>query len=82
MLIDQLGDDVLSSEHSHVLDEASVVDVPDTERLDVWIDDGGCVEDKGAEHYEELVEAAANGFPCSEKRKSWKFVKSSALKSM
>ena len=34
MLIDQLGDDVLSPDHAHVLDEARVVDVSDTECLE------------------------------------------------
>ena len=70
MLIDQLGDDVLSSEHSHVLDEASVVDVPDTERLDVWIDDRGGGEDKGAGHCGEL-EVAAEALSPPSSRSRW-----------
>ena len=61
MLIDQLGDDVLSPDHAHVLDGARVVDVPDTERPDVWIDDGGGGEDECAGHCDELEEAAAEG---------------------
>ena len=61
MLIDQLGDDVLSPEHAHGLDEASMVGVPDTERLDVLIDDGGRVEDQGVGRCEDLEEAAAEG---------------------
>ena len=63
-LIDQFGDKVLSPEHAHALDEAPVVDVPDTVRLDVPIVDRGGVEDKRAAHCEELEEAADDGmFP-------------------
>ena len=56
-----MGDDVLSPEHAHVLDEAPEVDVPDTERLDVWSDDGGGREGECDRLREELVEAAADG---------------------
>ena len=61
MLIDKWGDDVLSSEHAHVLDEGRVVDAPDTKCPDVRIVDSGGGEDKGAEHCEELEETAAEG---------------------
>ena len=50
MCIDQLGDDVISPEHAHVLDEACVVDVPDIERLEVRINDGGGGDDKCSQH--------------------------------
>ena len=55
MLIDKWGDDVLSSEHAHVLDEGRVVDAPDIKCPDVRIVDSGGGEDKGAEHCEELA---------------------------
>ena len=58
MLIDELDDDVPSPDHAHVLDEAHIVDVPGTERMNVWIDDGGSGEDKGAGHCGELEVAA------------------------
>ena len=60
MLIDQFCHDVPSPEHTHVLDEARVVDVPNTELLDVRIHEGGGGEDKCAEYCEEL-EADAEG---------------------
>ena len=61
MLIDKLGDDIISREHAHGLDEASMVGVPDTERVDVLIDDGGGVEDQGSVHREGYDEATAEG---------------------
>ena len=56
-----MGDDKLSLRHAHVLDEAPVVDVPDTERLDVWSVDRGGREDECDGHCEESEEAAADG---------------------
>ena len=58
MLIDQLGNDVLSSEDGHVFDGARVVDVPDAERLDVSTIDRRGVDDESAGHCEELEVAA------------------------
>ena len=56
-----MGEEVISPEHTHGLDEASMAGVPDTERMDVLIDDGGGVEDQGAGRCEDLEEAAAEG---------------------
>ena len=82
MLIDQLGDDVLSPERAHVLDEARVVDVSDTACPDVWIHDGGGGDDKRAGCCEELEEAAAEGMSPLMELRSSRVVTSNALKSM
>ena len=50
VLIDLFGDDVRCPEHVDVIDEAFVVDVSDTKRLGVWVDNGGGEEDECAGH--------------------------------
>ena len=69
MLNDQLGDDILSPDHAHVLDEGRVVDVPDTELLYVWIHDRGGVEDKCAGHCENSKVRLTTACSRSEKHK-------------